>query len=133
LAISGFSVGAHIILTNNTNEDKTGLDSNQKTFTLNSHMILREKNHQEVKEKITKKFKVPRDIREDFLIYESEDAKEKVRRYKLPLRIHKLRAAIGWLCKNSKIYRQYFEVDEEFMKEIEEDDGLFTNANGFVD
>jgi len=37
------------------------------------------------------------------------------------------------LCKNSKIYRQYFEVDEEFMKEIEEDDGLFANANGFVD
>ena len=41
-------------------------------------MILREKNHQDVKEKITKKFKVPRDIREDFLIYESEDAKEKL-------------------------------------------------------
>ena len=58
-------------------------------------MILREKNHQEVKEKITKKFKVPRDIREDFLIYESEDAKGKIRRYKLPLRIHKLRAAIS--------------------------------------
>ena len=95
LAVSGFSCGAHIILTNNTDENKTDSNSNLKTFTLNSHMILREKNHQEVKEKITKKFKVPRDIREDFLIYESEDAKGKVRRYKLPLRIHKLRAAIS--------------------------------------
>ena len=94
MAISGFSVGAHIIFTNNTDKDKNESDSNQKTYTLNSHMILREKNHLEVKEKITKKFKVPRDIREDFLVYESVDAKDKVRRYKLPLRIHKLRAAI---------------------------------------
>jgi hypothetical protein len=91
-------------------------------------MILREKNHQEVKEKITKKFKVPRDIREDFLVYESVDAKDKVRRYKLPLRIHKLRAAILYLCQNSELYKQYFEIDEEFMNKIEEDDGLFTNA-----
>ena len=68
LAISGFSVGAHIIFTNNTDQDKNDSDKNQKQFTLNSHMILREKNHQEVKDKITKKFKVPRDIREDFLI-----------------------------------------------------------------
>jgi len=63
---------------------------------------LREKNHTELKEKLNQKFKVPRDIREDFLIYESQDAEGKVTQYKLPLRMYKIREAFTLLCKSSE-------------------------------
>ena len=103
MAISGFSLGAKIIITNNGNT-KSDEKSKYKSYSLNSHVILREKNHKDLKEKLNKKIKVPRDIREDFLIYESQDAEGKVTRYKLPLRMHKIREAFALLCKSSEEY-----------------------------
>ena len=43
-----------MLVTNNNIESKNNTDKNLKTYTLNSHVILREKNHLEIKDKLTK-------------------------------------------------------------------------------
>ena len=52
-AISGVSLGYTMLITNNSGESKQNID--KKTQTLNSHVIIREKNHLDLKEKLTKK------------------------------------------------------------------------------
>jgi hypothetical protein len=61
--LSAFAFSSHVIQTNNGSKD-----SQYKSYRLNSHMIFRQKNHIDLKEKIideNNKFKVPRDIRND--------------------------------------------------------------------
>ena len=64
-ALSGFSYGAHLIYTNNDNSTKEYV----RSYALGSHVIIRQKNHLDLKDAVlAKKYKVPRDIRDDFLI-----------------------------------------------------------------
>ena len=58
---------------------------------MGSHVIIRQKNHIDIRDAVlTKKYKVPRDIRDDFLIYENETAKGIYKGYTLPMNVDRM-------------------------------------------
>ena len=75
MALSGFSLHQWLIYTDNdTNKDK------RFKFKLNSHVIIKEKNHNDISKFFQKdcKFKVPRDITADIIIIENENAQGRI-------------------------------------------------------
>ena len=74
-----------MIFTNN------GHNVGSHNYKLGSHVVFREKNHIHLKDQVfAKKFKIPRNIGDDYLIYENETTKGKFKGYKLPMNVDKL-------------------------------------------
>ena len=71
LALSAFVLSVMMIFTNNDHNTNVS-----KTAKMNSHAVLRFKNHTDIKDCIEKKkFKVPYDFTKDILIIENENLK----------------------------------------------------------
>ena len=96
---------------------------------LNSHVVVKAKNHLELKEKFKEnsKYKVPRNIINDIAIIENENAKGYV--YKTKVRYTIIQKCFEIMWEKSEIFRKHFEFDNDEFEKIKKDGGYSKEAD----